>query len=148
MTGLPPVAGLWAILPALALYALLGSSRLLSVGPESTTALMAATVIGPLAAGDPARYATPAATLAIRSACCACWNGRHDSDSSRICAPGWSSPNCVPSQCTCHRSTWPQHCSPSCRSGSSAQWRISSAPSPPSPVPCSPWSSARLPCPC
>ncbi|GGW50171.1 SulP family inorganic anion transporter [Streptomyces galilaeus] len=65
VAGLPPVAGLWAILPALALYALLGSSRLLSVGPESTTALMTATVIGPLAAGDPARYAVLAATLAI-----------------------------------------------------------------------------------
>ncbi|MFJ3505847.1 SulP family inorganic anion transporter [Streptomyces luteogriseus] len=65
VAGLPPVAGLWAILPALALYALLGSSRLLSVGPESTTALMTATVVGPLAAGDPARYAALAATLAI-----------------------------------------------------------------------------------
>ncbi|MDQ0834272.1 SulP family sulfate permease [Streptomyces achromogenes] len=65
VAGLPPVAGLWAILPALALYALLGSSRLLSVGPESTTALMTATVVGPLAAGDPARYVTLAATLAI-----------------------------------------------------------------------------------
>ncbi|MFD7406837.1 SulP family inorganic anion transporter [Streptomyces sp. NPDC059866] len=65
VAGLPPVAGLWAILPALALYALFGSSRLLSVGPESTTALMTATVVGPLAAGDPARYATLAATLAI-----------------------------------------------------------------------------------
>ncbi|CAM5565897.1 SulP family inorganic anion transporter [Streptomyces aurantiogriseus] len=65
VAGLPPVAGLWAILPALALYALLGSSRLLSVGPESTTALMTATVVGPLAAGDPAQYATLAATLAV-----------------------------------------------------------------------------------
>jgi sulfate permease, SulP family len=65
VAGLPPVAGLWAILPALVLYALLGSSRLLSVGPESTTALMTATVVGPLAAGDPARYAVLSATLAI-----------------------------------------------------------------------------------
>ncbi|WP_240496258.1 SulP family inorganic anion transporter, partial [Streptomyces torulosus] len=53
VAGLPPVVGLWAILPALAAYALLGSSRLLSVGPESTTALMTATVVAPLAAGDP-----------------------------------------------------------------------------------------------
>ncbi|MGW0994588.1 SulP family inorganic anion transporter [Streptomyces sp. NPDC002523] len=65
VAGLPPVAGLWAILPALALYALLGSSRLLSVGPESTTALMTATVVGPLAGGDPARYAALAAALAV-----------------------------------------------------------------------------------
>lgn len=65
VAGLPPVAGLWAILPALGVYALLGSSRLLSVGPESTTALMTATVVAPLAAGAPGRYATLAATLAI-----------------------------------------------------------------------------------
>ncbi|MFF3323980.1 SulP family inorganic anion transporter [Streptomyces sp. NPDC002889] len=65
VAGLPPVAGLWAILPALVLYALLGSSRLLSVGPESTTALMTATVVGPLAAGNPERYAALAATLAL-----------------------------------------------------------------------------------
>ncbi|WP_369268763.1 SulP family inorganic anion transporter [Streptomyces sp. R11] len=65
VAGLPPVAGLWAILPALALYALFGSSRLLSVGPESTTALMTATVVAPFAAGAPGRYATLAATLAV-----------------------------------------------------------------------------------
>ncbi|MDX3696790.1 sulfate permease [Streptomyces europaeiscabiei] len=65
VAGLPPVAGLWAILPALALYALFGSSRLLSVGPESTTALMTATVVAPLAAGDPGRYASLAAALAV-----------------------------------------------------------------------------------
>ncbi|GGX59005.1 SulP family inorganic anion transporter [Streptomyces fructofermentans] len=65
VAGLPPVVGLWAILPGLVLYALLGSSRLLSVGPESTTALMTATAIGPLAGGDPGRYAVLAAALAI-----------------------------------------------------------------------------------
>ncbi|MFD5540368.1 SulP family inorganic anion transporter [Streptomyces sp. NPDC127079] len=64
VAGLQPVAGLWAILPALALYPVFGSSRLLSVGPESTTALMTATVVGPLAAGAPTRYAVLAATLA------------------------------------------------------------------------------------
>ncbi|WP_369386531.1 SulP family inorganic anion transporter [Streptomyces sp. CG1] len=65
VAGLPPVAGLWAILPALALYALFGSSRLLSVGPESTTALMTATVVGPLAGGAPDHYASLAAALAV-----------------------------------------------------------------------------------
>ncbi|MDI1461147.1 sulfate permease [Catellatospora sp. KI3] len=64
LAGLPPVAGLWAAVPALALYAVFGSSRHLSVGPESTTALMTATVIAPLAAGDPGRYAALAAGLA------------------------------------------------------------------------------------
>ncbi|MFJ5547463.1 SulP family inorganic anion transporter [Streptomyces sp. NPDC093225] len=64
VAGLPPVAGLWAALPAMVLYAVTGSSRLLSVGPESTTALMTAVAIGPLAAGAPARYAVLAAALA------------------------------------------------------------------------------------
>ncbi|MEU6977894.1 sulfate permease [Streptomyces sp. NPDC046371] len=78
VAGLPPVAGLWAILPALASYALLGSSRLLSVGPESTTALMTATVVAPLAAGDPGRYAVLAAALAVAVGllCVAAWAAR------------------------------------------------------------------------
>lgn len=57
LAGLPAVVGLWAALVPLALYALLGSSRQLSVGPESTTALMTATALAPLAIGDPQRYA-------------------------------------------------------------------------------------------
>ncbi|MFD8736068.1 SulP family inorganic anion transporter [Streptomyces sp. NPDC059618] len=65
VAGLPPVAGLWAILPALASYALFGSSPLLSVGPESTTALMTAAVVAPLAGGDAGRYAALAAGLAV-----------------------------------------------------------------------------------
>jgi SulP family sulfate permease len=65
VAGLPPVAGLWAAVPALAIYAVLGSSRQLSVGPESTTALLAAAAIGPLAAGNPVRYALLTAGLAI-----------------------------------------------------------------------------------
>jgi high affinity sulfate transporter 1 len=78
VAGLPPVTGLWAILPALGLYAVLGSSRLLSVGPESTTALMTATVVGPLAAGDPGRYAALAAALAIAVGllCVVAWAAR------------------------------------------------------------------------
>ncbi|MGW3665056.1 SulP family inorganic anion transporter [Streptomyces sp. NPDC005141] len=78
VAGLPPVVGLWAILPAIVLYALLGSSRLLSVGPESTTALMTATVVGPLAGGDPARYAVLASGLAVAVGlmCLVAWAAR------------------------------------------------------------------------
>ncbi len=65
LAGLPAVVGLYAILVPLVLYALLGSSRQLSVGPESTTALLTAAAIGPLAAGDPTRYAALAALLAL-----------------------------------------------------------------------------------
>lgn len=65
VAGLPPIAGLWAALVPMAVYAVLGSSRQLSVGPESTTALMTATALAPLAIGDPARYAAMAAVLAL-----------------------------------------------------------------------------------
>lgn len=65
VAGLPPVAGLWAALGALGLYAVFGSSPQLSFGPESTTALLTATAVAPLAGGDPARYAALAATLAL-----------------------------------------------------------------------------------
>lgn len=65
IAGLPPVAGLWAALGPLLVYAVMGSSRQLSVGPESTTALMTAVVLAPLAISDPSRYAASAAVLAI-----------------------------------------------------------------------------------
>jgi high affinity sulfate transporter 1 len=65
LAGLPAVAGLWAVLGPLAVYAVLGSSRLLSVGPESTTALMTATTVGAVAGGDPTRYAVLASALAL-----------------------------------------------------------------------------------
>lgn len=66
LAGLSPAAGLWAALPPLLVYAILGSSRQLSVGPESTTALMTAAVLAPIVGGDdPVRYAASAAVLAI-----------------------------------------------------------------------------------
>ena len=48
LVGVPPVVGLWTILPAMFVYALFGSSRQLSVGPESTTAVMTAAAISPV----------------------------------------------------------------------------------------------------
>jgi high affinity sulfate transporter 1 len=65
LAGLDPVVGLWACLVPLTIYPLVGSSRLLSVGPESTTAVMTAAALAPLAAGDPARYAALAAFAAL-----------------------------------------------------------------------------------
>ena len=65
VAGLPPVVGLWTIIPCLLVYALFGSSRLMSIGPESTTALMSAATVGPLAQGDAARYAVLSAALAV-----------------------------------------------------------------------------------
>lgn len=65
IAGLSPQTGLWVIVATLVIYAVIGSSRLLSVGPESTTALMTAAALAPLAAGDALRYASLAAMLAI-----------------------------------------------------------------------------------
>jgi SulP family sulfate permease len=65
VAGLAPAVGLWTIVGSLLVYTVFGSSRQLSVGPESTTALMTAVTIAPLAAGDPARYGALAAVLAL-----------------------------------------------------------------------------------
>lgn len=67
VAGLPAVTGLWAVLPGLLVYAVLGSSRQLSVGPESTTALMTAAGVGAiLAAGaGSVTYSDVAGLLAI-----------------------------------------------------------------------------------
>jgi SulP family sulfate permease len=64
--GLPPVSGLWAVLAPMAIYAVLGSSRQLSVGPEATTALMTAAAIGAVAGQvGAAQRASVAALIAI-----------------------------------------------------------------------------------
>lgn len=52
LIGLPPVAGLATSLAALVVYAFLGASRIISVGPESTVALMAGLIVTPIAAAD------------------------------------------------------------------------------------------------
>ncbi|MHA3835302.1 SulP family inorganic anion transporter [Terrabacter sp. AAH1] len=67
VAGLPAVTGLWAVGPSLLVYAVFGSSRRLSVGPESTTALMTAAGIGALVtgAGGVAMRQEMAALLAI-----------------------------------------------------------------------------------
>jgi sulfate permease, SulP family len=65
VAGVRPAAGVWAALPALVIYAALGSSRSLSMGPEATTALMTAIALGSVAAGQPQRYAALAALLAL-----------------------------------------------------------------------------------
>lgn len=65
LAGLPPTSGLWVIVVVFVLYAFVGSSRLLSVGPESSTALLTATSLAPLAGGEPLRYAALAASLAL-----------------------------------------------------------------------------------
>ena len=65
LAGMPPQTGLWVIAVTLVLYFLIGSSRLLSSGPESTTALLTAATLAPLAMGDPTHYGALAALLAL-----------------------------------------------------------------------------------
>jgi high affinity sulfate transporter 1 len=65
LAGVQPVAGLWGILPSMLIYALFGSSLQLSVGPESTTAVMTAVAIAPLVARSNANYPLYTSLLAV-----------------------------------------------------------------------------------
>ncbi len=65
VAGMPAVAGIWSAVGALLAYAALGSSTQLSVGPESTTALMTAAAIGPLALASSTEYAELASALCL-----------------------------------------------------------------------------------
>ena len=49
IAGVPPVVGLYAAVPALVLYALVGSSRHLVVAPMSATAALSAGVVATVA---------------------------------------------------------------------------------------------------
>lgn len=65
LAGLSSITGLYVGLVAMLAYALLGTSRYLTVGPESAVAMIVAVELAPLAHGDPARYAELAALLAL-----------------------------------------------------------------------------------
>jgi high affinity sulfate transporter 1 len=63
--GLPAIAGLYATVGALVAYFLVGPSRILVFGPDSSLLPLVAAAVVPLAAGDPARSIALAAALAI-----------------------------------------------------------------------------------
>lgn len=65
LAGLPAIVGLWAILIPLFLYTFFGSSPQLSVGPESSTAIMTAVAIAPVAAQTDLSYSLLAAVMAL-----------------------------------------------------------------------------------
>ncbi|MGV1005080.1 MAG: SulP family inorganic anion transporter [Candidatus Nanopelagicales bacterium] len=65
LAGVSPVAGLWGCLLPMTIYAFAGTSRLLSMGPESTTAIMTAASLASLAGGDPVRYAALTSLAAV-----------------------------------------------------------------------------------
>jgi SulP family sulfate permease len=69
LAGVPVVFGLYGTLLPLAVYGLLGSSRQLVIGPDSTLAALTAVTIAPLVViggeVDPARYVALTAALAL-----------------------------------------------------------------------------------
>lgn len=56
IAGVPPIYGLYASLAPLLVYALLGTSRHLAVGPVALVSLLVAAAVAPLADADPQRY--------------------------------------------------------------------------------------------
>lgn len=65
LAGLPPQVGLYASIAPLLVYALLGSSPVLAVGPVAIDSLLVASGLSLLATGDPAQYWALALTLAV-----------------------------------------------------------------------------------
>src|SRR5262245_48601670 len=65
IVGVPPITGLYTIIPPLIAYALLGTSRVLVVGPDTATGLISALTVGALAAQGSADFNTLTSTLAI-----------------------------------------------------------------------------------
>ena len=65
LAGVPPQVGLVTAFAALFAYAIFGTSRHVKVTTSSTMAIMSASVVGPLAAGDPARFLELTAALAL-----------------------------------------------------------------------------------
>ena len=65
LAGLPPIVGLYAALAPPLIYAALGTSRRLAVGPVALDSLLTAAALAPLANGDVATYVAAASALAI-----------------------------------------------------------------------------------
>jgi high affinity sulfate transporter 1 len=65
IVGVPPIVGLYTIVPPLISYALLGTSRLLVVGPDTATGLISALTVGAVAVQGTADFNALTSTLAI-----------------------------------------------------------------------------------
>src|SRR5215469_15362446 len=66
-SGLPGIHGLYATIVPLLIYALVGPSRILVLGPDSALAAVILGVVAPLSGGDPLRAVALAGMLAIVS---------------------------------------------------------------------------------
>jgi high affinity sulfate transporter 1 len=65
IVGVPPIMGLYTLVPPLIAYALFGTSRLLVVGPDTATGLISALTVGAIAAQGTGDFNALTATLAI-----------------------------------------------------------------------------------
>ena len=65
IVGVPPIMGLYSIVPGLVAYALLGTSRQLVIGPDTATGLISALTVGAVAAQGTADFNTLTSTLAV-----------------------------------------------------------------------------------
>jgi SulP family sulfate permease len=64
IVGVPPIMGLYTIIPPLIVYALLGTSRQLVVGPDTATGLISAVTVGAIVTQGTAEYNSLTSTLA------------------------------------------------------------------------------------
>ncbi len=65
IVGVPPIMGLYTIVPPLVAYALLGTSRLLVVGPDTATGLISALTVGAVAVHGTVEFNQLTSTLAV-----------------------------------------------------------------------------------
>src|SRR5258707_11278657 len=65
IVGVPPIMGLYTIVPALLAYAVFGTSRQLVVGPDTATGLISAITVGAIATQGTADFNTLTSTLAV-----------------------------------------------------------------------------------
>jgi SulP family sulfate permease len=65
IVGVPPIMGLYTIVPALLAYALLGTSRQLVVGPDTATGLISAVTVGAIATQGTPEFNSLTSTLAV-----------------------------------------------------------------------------------
>src|SRR6516165_7347441 len=69
IVGVPPIMGLYTIVPALVAYALLGTSRQLVVGPDTATGLISAVTVGAIATQGTVEFNSLTSALAVLIGC-------------------------------------------------------------------------------
>jgi hypothetical protein len=65
IVGVPPIMGLYTLVPPLMAYAVLGTSRQLVVGPDTATGLISALTVGVIAARGTPEFDALTSTLAV-----------------------------------------------------------------------------------